>query len=448
MFSLKHCTFVFLLSICVLLFCVNNGVNAQAPLWGGYRADIPLPAGLSGTEVLADGAKKFFLLKTGMLVEATVENGENSVKLKTQYGTMQVPKENIEFTGKTREEIYRYKKSLTAPNSCTQGVNFAEWCLNNGFYSEAVAEFQTALLSAPNDNLKNYIQQRLEQVQHNTAANGVAATDTGATDDGSIVDDKTDSFDRWANGVPKSVFDTFSKKVQPILAQRCAAAACHGSNSPQKFRINIPRQPGGKTTRSNLRATVQYIDPDNPGASPILSAMVTQHCGKRALFSVESEQYNNVIDWFQLTARELPPEHLNVQSGLKNEATALKAGGVNSPLETASDTVKLDTAKLDMLPKQFQESLEAMTKGTVLPPVNTVPINTLSVNTIPEKTQPKIASNHFDTVYENRQSDSRRSEDGLQEGTDPFDPFRFNVKHHRKIIEAKLKKQVSDTVIR
>ncbi|GHT32323.1 hypothetical protein FACS1894214_4160 [Planctomycetales bacterium] len=444
-----------------MLFCEKNNVDAQELLWSGYRAEMPLPTGLIGTETLADGAKKFFLLKTGLLVEATVSTGENSVELKSQYGTMQVPKENIEFAGETREDIYQYKKSLITPNSCTQELNFAEWCLDNNFYNEALVEFQNALLTVPNDNLKNYIQQRLEQVQHNTALTGIKAEDAdNTTDADSATDERADSFDRWANGVPKSVFDTFAKKVQPIMVQRCASAACHGSNSPQQFKLNIPRQPGGKTTRNNLRATLQFIDPDNPGASPVLSAMVSRHCGKRALFSVESEQYNNVVDWLQLAAKELPPEGLNDKNGLYNATASQSIAAQNSRNQNTvnqkanetvqAETAKLDTVKLNTLPKQFQESLEAMAKETAVKTEVKPHLKVASNQVIPPQiikpssanAEPKTASNISVAAVNKADRETKPNE------TDPFDPSRFNAKYHSKVIEAKLKRQISDTVIR
>jgi|GEM_PF-5513324 len=430
MFPIRRFISVFLLGIGALLFCKNS--DAQEPLWGGYRTEMPLPVMWSNTENLTDGSKQFFLLKTGMLVEASVETAGDSIKLKTQYGTMQVPKENIEFACETRENVYRYKKSQVSPNSCTQIINLAEWCLDNGFNREAFAEFQAALLIAPNDNLKNFIQQRIEQIQRSATQTEIAAKTINEAADGETRD-TTDFFDRWANGVPNHVFDTFSKKVQPILVQRCASADCHGTSSSQKFKIQIPRQPGGKTTRNNFRATVQFINPDNPGASQVLSALVTKHAGKRALFSVESEQYANFIDWFQRTARELPPEWQNemfAQNGVNQNAVKQVVYDVKP------DTGKPETVKLDTLPKQFQESLEAMTKtGDAMPKTG------LKLSTPPNVPHIGAAENMAVQQFSQAAKQPENSEN-------PFDPFRFNSKYHGKIIEAKLKKQVSDTVIR
>jgi len=467
MFLSKRRIFVFSLSISVLFF--DESITAQEPLWGGYSAGVPLSAMTAGTNNLTDGTKKFFLLKTGLLVDATVTTGEDFVKLKSQYGTMHVPKENIEFAGETREEVYRYKKSLIAPNSCTQELNFAEWCLNNGFHDEALAEFQVSLLTAPNDNLKNYIQRRIEQVRHNTVQNdtiqnntvqngfvqngsvqnGTAAgyintaTDDDAVDSDTVNSDTANSFDNWANGVPKSVFDTFAKKVHPILVQRCASAACHGSNSSQKFKIAVPRQPGGKTTRNNLRATVQFINPDNPGASPILSALVAQHAGKRALFSVESEQYNNVIDWFQLAAKELPPEWQNemiAQNAVKSAPPPADSVKPAVKPTVSPPDVQAETVKVDTLPKQFQDSLEAMTKAGL----TKTGLKIQTASAIPNVAEKNVAEKNI----AEKNVTEKKGENKPESETDPFDPFRFNSKYHSEIIEAKLKKQVSDTVIR
>lgn len=400
---------IFFLLIFFAPFCL---LKAQDPLWQGYGASgkSQMPSGLSEDVVVVDpNVERFFLMKSGLLMQAFGTKGETHYEVRTEALNMQVPIENVEFIGENREQVWLYKKSQIDPTNCSQLMKLAEWCLNNNFQTEGIEQYQSALRVAPNDQLANFIRQRISTVKPpsdektNIPESGIHVAE---------IQDNDPELTRWVNGVPNSVFDTFSKKVQPILVQRCASAACHGSNSENQYKINIPRQSGGRTTSMNLRSSVQWIDTENPGNSPLLSALVTSHVGKKALFSVESDQYNHFVEWIQLAAKELPSD-LNPQlvARLKNQQKMVP----DLPIPSTS-------IKTDMLPKHLQESLAAQkmetTPTNIMNPTDYSPTRLVVPNApVAEKTSAQ-----------------------KQETSDPFDPNRFNAKYHADIVKFKAKR--------
>ena len=350
----------------LLIFLANPFTTAQQSGWSGYRTPIPsqpisspLPIG----EPQSNGETDYLLLKTtGFLMEGVATNEGKNYTVKTEFGSLQVPVANVEFIGKSRQDVYQFRRNLVDGNNCQDLMKFAEWCTNNGLVKEAVEEYVRARRIVPNTALDSVILQRIESLQRQAATPiPFAAPDAGLSKVGAA-DSDGDDIGRWVNGMPKSIVDSFSRKVQPILASRCAASDCHGSASDNGFKIGIPRHPNGSTTYRNLQASLQWIDPANPSASPLLAAMVSYHGGAKPPFNVESNQYTGTIQWIQATIKELPTEY----------ADRLYTTKQLKKVETATTPIP----KQQEVPQTFFTETNPPTReniSTVLPP-SSVPV--------------------------------------------------------------------------
>ena len=372
-----------------LFFLLTTSLSAGDPIWNGYgtrNSGGSLPI---NTEIpMADSSQtRYYLLRTGFLMEGTATNEGKHYVIKTDFGTMHVPTANVEYVGKDKHDIYRYKKSFVDGANCSEQMKFAEWCLSLGLKQEGIAEYELALKTAPNAVLAEVVRERLAAVQRDGET---PEENAGATLHGSAAPSKDrdeSEVSRWAAGIPRPVVDEYVKKVQPALLAGCAAADCHGSSSENKFKIAKPRQLVGATTHANLRAVLPWISLDYPTESPLLTAMVNYHGNTRAPYTVESRQYNNVLQWIQLTAKELP---LDYQQRPNREPIKIDPSEVSEgePLQVKKET---------LLPSGFGE----------LPTV---------------AKQPPPKGGKAETDVRTVQYDSN--------DVDPFDPAVFNARYH------------------
>lgn len=335
-------------------------VSGQPLLWEGYRR----PGFAAETEVdsgKAFGADelRFFLLKTGFLLEGTSTSDGHHYAVKTEFGGMKIPVSNVEYIGETREDVFRFKNERTGQGNYAELMKLAEWCLSNDLTDCGIDVYEKAHGLAPNPVMADFIRQRIRAASRPpaepTAESGLRPTLPGK-----------EPPDPWMDGIPKPVLDLFAKKVQPVLVSRCASADCHGSRSDNQFKISVPHQTRGTTTYRNLKAAVQWIDLDHPTDSPLLSALVVAHGGAKAPFNVESSQYDHFVQWIRLTGKELPPQAV--------ERLTTDNRGRNTPWSVATrDAARNErpapgeTAKTGTLPPAIRDAMEA---GRLGPPGN------------------------------------------------------------------------------
>jgi len=241
----------------------------------------------------------FYLLRTGYVLEgvATLDGGHYIVQ--TQFGTMNVPAQSVEFVGKSRTDVYLHKRSGVDSTNYNALVRLAEWCISNGFIEEGIAEYQRANQIAPNAVFAGIVQQRLDTLRQIGAVDAAQELPIPQAD---IPADTSTGL-----SVSRLAFESFVRRVQPILVNRCISTDCHGTHSEQQFKLGVPQESMGSTSRRNLQAVLPYIDRDYPMESPILLALVTPHSRTRAALNVESSLYLQTVQWVQQVARELPP---------------------------------------------------------------------------------------------------------------------------------------------
>jgi hypothetical protein len=382
-----------------------------------------LPLNLNNLNSLNNLEKKqFYLLRTGFLTEGTITNDGKQYLLKTNFGTMSVPIDNVEFAGATREDVYQYKKGLTNDRDCNKLIKLAEWCFNNKLPQQGIAEYQRALRAAPNTILADVIQKRLETLQNSTSestgVSGVRVTLPQSSEES----DNTE-MNRWMNGISKPIVDIFAKKVQPVLVSRCAAADCHGSNSENQFKLGIPSHTLGNTTYRNLRLVLQWVDLDYPMESQLLSVLVSYHGGTKAAFSVESVQYNNIVQWVQLAAKELPNE-FHTQSTQNKSKLLLKEDVLPPALRDAilRETSTPHSENPDSVPIKTNQAIPPNYSPTRLNIPNSSSSNSSSSNSFSSNS---LSSNSL--LPKTPSLDLPPVTDSVK---DPFDPHIFNVRYH------------------
>ena len=247
-----------------------------------------------------EGTPGFYLLRTGSLLEGSATQDGRHYIVQTQFGTMNVPVQSVEFVGKSKIDIYQYKRNSVDPTNYSDLVRLAEWCVSNGYIAEGIAEYQRAGQAAPNAIFAGIVQQRLEALRRMGAAASAQELPTPQAD---IPAEKPAEF-----LVSRAAFESFVRQVQPLLVNRCVSTDCHGIHSEQQFKLGVPQERMGNTARRNLQAVLPYIDRNDPRESLILLALTTPHGGAKATVSVESNLYVQAAQWVQQVSKELPPE--------------------------------------------------------------------------------------------------------------------------------------------
>jgi hypothetical protein len=428
--------------------------------WNGYQSQGSNPESSTAIPVHWENTVRFYLLRTGFLTEGTATNDGKQYLLKTNFGTMSVPVANVEFVGVTREDVYQYKRGTVNGNDCNELIKFAEWCLSNKLPQQGIAEYQRALQTAPNSLLADVIRKRLEMlndsasVSSTSSASGnlssirILSASASSSSSSSSEESGDTGINRWVNGIPKPIVDSFAKKVQPVLVSRCAAADCHGSVSENQFRLSVPSHTLGNTTYRNLRSVLQWIDLDYPTESQLLSVLVSYHGGAKASFSVESTQYNNIVQWVRLAAKELPTEyhsqyHSQVTASKKNNNIQADKKELEFPLKEEVLPPALRSAMIVHHPVAKTNTNQPEMPNTFVVPPNTDSITPETSPTLPSNYTPtrlniagspnsSNSSNSFSNSSILQKSESLDLPPTPNFPKDPFDPHIFNSKYHHQ----------------
>ncbi|MDR1485350.1 MAG: hypothetical protein LBT09_11070 [Planctomycetaceae bacterium] len=314
---------------------------------------------------------KYYLLKTNYIVEGVAKFDGKTYDIKTSYGSVKIPSQNVLVIGQSRDEIYKYKKTQLNPLSSTDCFKFAEWCVSNNFLHEAVLEYESALPLANDHVTADIIGQRIIAVKKIiTEKNNPNQTENNNVNNTANNYGKTNLNGGWTNGAnvrsnndqikaAKNLTENFKRHVQPILMKNCAVVDCHsgannkiGNTASKKFML-LPNSSGGALNfaHENLNRCLLYVDLDYPMRSGLLNFMIVPHARYSPPFNVESDEYSKVVAWVQLAAKNMPliksSELANFFSNVQSVSPPDYAAGT---LITAEHNTTATPAKLENRP--------------------------------------------------------------------------------------------------
>ncbi|MDR1478030.1 MAG: hypothetical protein LBJ00_03725 [Planctomycetaceae bacterium] len=251
------------------------------------------------------------MLKTDYIIEGKNAKFDGKVHdVKTSYGSIRINQQNVTFIGRSRLEIYNYKKSQLDSSNTADSMQFAGWCATNNFLPEAIAEYENVLKITEDNFIANIIKQRINSLTEINNPTKPAAQEINHNPTTNLNINSNNDQIKTA----KILIDNFKRHVQPILMKNCAIADCHaisknnvGNAAAKKF-ILMPTTPDSSVSFSqeNLNACLLYIDLEYPMRSSLLNYIVVPHSRYSPPFNVESDEYNKVIAWVQLAAKNMP----------------------------------------------------------------------------------------------------------------------------------------------
>ncbi|MFN0054702.1 MAG: hypothetical protein ACKV0T_21225 [Planctomycetales bacterium] len=315
--------------------------------WGVFVPLSPLATAAFGDEqstgITAPPAAEpgVLLLRTGATIEGRIlKSGANYEVYLAHGGRMFVPGEQVRQQGGNLKEIYRKLRESVQKDETSSGhVTLARWCVTNHLLSDARTELNDALsLDAGNSEARNLLH-KLDDLA-NPSAKGESKSSRSSKP--VVVSHSAQSDDQESlGGLSREMAQQFTRKIQPILVNNCAAAGCHGANSESDFRLQRVL-PGSLTSRvateRNLASVLQQIDPKTPRKSPLLTTPTGNH-GRhgKAPFSGPrgADQLADLKAWVQRVAKSEV-----VRS--KREPTPARGGG---RIEQVSGTADRNSAR-------------------------------------------------------------------------------------------------------
>lgn len=244
------------------------------------------------------------LMYNGRLIQGQgpiTREGDEYV-LRQRGGVIRFPERQVEGAFGSIAELYRFKTEQIPEGDPDEHLKLARWCLTLGLKDEARAELNTVVAISPDSVEANAMLASLNAESIRIAAaprrdpgvvqtSGEAATMGQAADRPAELDSTLLRAARKELGVtglpvifdlPQALAvkraDQYARVVHPVLQTSCVR--CHNEKHEGAFRlvqVKSRRDWSPVVFRANLDATLQFIDPENPGKSDLLSSSLLPH---------------------------------------------------------------------------------------------------------------------------------------------------------------------------
>ena len=251
------------------------------------------------------------LLKNRSMLEGTVlDMGETYRVSFPQGGSMAMPRDQVEFIGAGRQEVYVYLSRGLHVRDDVRRQELIEWCLKYDLIDQADTEIAILERSNPGLPILEMLKRRRDVLQKTRIAQAVTeSVYSGENSPAQEIPEErgltSTELERMARSLPPDALTMYVNKIQPIFTKNCMTSGCHGPDSTTDFRLTRSANPSRSATLRNMHSALQQINLTNPEASPLLRKPVMRH-GKddRVIFiSRDYATYQMLIAWTYLVAR-------------------------------------------------------------------------------------------------------------------------------------------------
>lgn len=308
-----------------------------------FRAD-SLPA-QTGSTVSTPGHASVIggavLLKNLRVIEGQiVPNGDLLTVQMGQGAKVSLPLSEVLHVADDKEAIYQFRCQKRGGPEWREGDDFkmSKWCLVNGLYDQAIEHYEAVAEFYPND--PNVKQLALE-VRNRLLSIPEFRRHLGFTDEPKPAGNKTSRIAAQGRTAANSAVSMasghsavaamhpqiaahFSRRIQPILMNRCSQAACHGAQSKNNLRIVEPyRAAYDRVTAENLESVLGQVSSDSQTLAPLLRLATTAHGMQRqaAIAVTETSLLQELSTWVRFVQN---PVATAQATGTANQASAVR----------------------------------------------------------------------------------------------------------------------------
>ena len=268
--------------------------------------------GLTAAELQADEfqlgpmpTEGVLLLGNGHVVWGTISRTGDLYYVVLPNGEIRLRASEVDFFCRDLEDGYHRKRAALRQGDVRDHLDLAQWCLRHELLGHAGRELADALQIEPRHPMIAVLDRRLQMAMRPPPKRVAAKKSTQTAP-------SIGELDKLVLSMPAGSMEMFTQTIQPLLANSCTTAACHGPGASADFRLlRLPpaRLPSRLTTLRNLHATLQWVDRDEPASSRLLTAVVAPHgTAETPIFANRrAEQYGRLVAWVHRVAAVEPP---------------------------------------------------------------------------------------------------------------------------------------------
>jgi hypothetical protein len=250
----------------------------------------------------AGGARgTVLLLKNGRIMRGYITPlGDHYLVALDERNEVRVPAAQVEMHCPTLQDAYARRRDDLPAGRIEPRLDLAEWCIREELLAEAAEQLTTAAMIEPANPRLELMRLRLQLAHQPRSVAAITPRPVAAP---------ADEVSASVQALPAEAVAQFATTIQPILMNRCGAAACHGPTSDSSFLLLRPswaKSLPQRLTYRNLHATVQLIDRDQPELSPLVRICREPH-GKSttAIFEdADHYQWGQLKAWIRMLARQ------------------------------------------------------------------------------------------------------------------------------------------------
>lgn len=284
------------------------------------------------------------VLRNGEVFAGRVTWAGDSYYVQTPGRQLTFTRENVLLVARSMADAYQQRQAALRPTDWQGHQELAGWCVKHEMLDEAARELDLAEETSPGHATTLRLRGGLEILRQRRAA--IAANPPAPAPPTTRRDD---ALDRLVEMLPEGAVGTFTKSIQPLLVNGCAAAACHGPASTAEYRlvrIDTRQAASRYATLRNLDATLKLIDRQQSERSPLLTVPRAPHAtAKSAVFTPRNAaQYDQLAAWVMRVAGDSgePPAALSKATAPSKASTA--AGRPQAAPRQRRDTKPKSTA--------------------------------------------------------------------------------------------------------
>jgi len=274
------------------------------------------------------GAPSVLLLRNGQVLQGRITPAGSQYVVAVPGGEIRVGADEVQCHCRAIGEVYQRRRGVMRLDSAQDHLEMAQWCLRVGLLDAARLEVSEAVALDATHPLIPLVERRIHMAANPQEKKTPLPppTPTGPS---------AEELDRMVRGLPPKAVETFVRSIQPILMNNCTTGGCHAQGTKTAFpllRVPAGGPPSPRLTQRNLYAALQWIDWQEPGASPLLKAPSKPHgTTKSAVFADRQlPQYRQLVDWcYRVAQVPSPVVQASYEEPVAEEAAPRRAPGAS-----------------------------------------------------------------------------------------------------------------------
>ncbi len=274
---------------------------------GGDQGTLP-PSTTPGVLRPDDLSRRVVILADQTTLLGEVRKRDNVYEIRTGSGVVFLPAARVWKVCDSLEEAYEHLRSRPVRDEVQSALQLARWCARHGLTAQARLEAERVLRLQPDHRearrlagLSPADPPNLLPTVHLTEQ-PASTPSLGDSSDSNLQPSKKLPCESSEHRYSPETLRSFVQRVQPILFNSCATAACHGGNRGLVFELQRPPSTGilqPAVTRNNLVQTLRFVDSEDPANSELLRKALKAHGGrpKPPLPGKDSPAYQTLESW-------------------------------------------------------------------------------------------------------------------------------------------------------